>query len=120
MSDFIRPQVSVEEISDSLARINVEPLERGAAGVGQRNLAPVRCGLRQCGVGLLLHHRGGEAGLRQGDGQRQARRAGADDENVAVRGHGKNNAMAEPAIVGGRASAGFALRQRLPLWRAKL
>ena len=29
MSDFIRPQVSVEEISDSLARINVEPLERG-------------------------------------------------------------------------------------------
>ena len=29
MSEFIRPQVSVEEISGSLARINVEPLERG-------------------------------------------------------------------------------------------
>ena len=29
MSEFIRPQVSVEEISDNLARINVEPLERG-------------------------------------------------------------------------------------------
>lgn len=29
MSEFIRPQVTVEEISDNLARINVEPLERG-------------------------------------------------------------------------------------------
>lgn len=29
MSEFIRPTVSVEEISDNLARINVEPLERG-------------------------------------------------------------------------------------------
>ncbi|MBP3885506.1 MAG: DNA-directed RNA polymerase subunit alpha [Olsenella sp.] len=29
MSEFIRPQVSVEEISDNLARISAEPLERG-------------------------------------------------------------------------------------------
>ena len=29
MSEFIRPQVSVEEISDRLARISVAPLERG-------------------------------------------------------------------------------------------
>jgi DNA-directed RNA polymerase subunit alpha len=29
MSEFIRPQVSVEEISDTLARVSVEPLERG-------------------------------------------------------------------------------------------
>jgi len=29
MSDFIRPTVSVEEITSSMARINVEPLERG-------------------------------------------------------------------------------------------
>ncbi len=29
MSEFIRPQVSVEEISDILARVSAEPLERG-------------------------------------------------------------------------------------------
>lgn len=29
MSEFIRPQVSVEEISDTLARVSAEPLERG-------------------------------------------------------------------------------------------
>ena len=29
MSEFIRPQVSVEEISENLARVNAEPLERG-------------------------------------------------------------------------------------------
>ena len=29
MSEFIRPQVSVEEISDNIARITAEPLERG-------------------------------------------------------------------------------------------
>ncbi|WP_248921869.1 DNA-directed RNA polymerase subunit alpha [Olsenella intestinalis] len=29
MSEFIRPQVSVEEISDNLARVSAEPLERG-------------------------------------------------------------------------------------------
>ncbi len=29
MSEFIRPQVSVEEISESLARVSAEPLERG-------------------------------------------------------------------------------------------
>lgn len=29
MSEFIRPQVSVEEISDNLARVTAEPLERG-------------------------------------------------------------------------------------------
>lgn len=29
MSEFIRPTVSVEEISDSLSRVTVEPLERG-------------------------------------------------------------------------------------------
>lgn len=29
MSEFIRPTVSVEEISDSLARVSAEPLERG-------------------------------------------------------------------------------------------
>ena len=29
MSEFIRPTVSVEEISDNLARVSAEPLERG-------------------------------------------------------------------------------------------
>jgi DNA-directed RNA polymerase subunit alpha len=29
MSEFIRPQVSVEEISENLVRVNAEPLERG-------------------------------------------------------------------------------------------
>lgn len=29
MSEFIRPQVTVEEISDTLARVSAEPLERG-------------------------------------------------------------------------------------------
>ena len=29
MSEFIRPQVSVEEVSDTLARMSAEPLERG-------------------------------------------------------------------------------------------
>ena len=29
MSEFIRPQVSVVDISENLARVNVEPLERG-------------------------------------------------------------------------------------------
>ena len=29
MSEFIRPQVHVEEISDTAARVSVEPLERG-------------------------------------------------------------------------------------------
>lgn len=29
MSEFIRPEVSVEEINDNLARVSVEPLERG-------------------------------------------------------------------------------------------
>ena len=29
MSEFIRPQVSVEEISENIARVSVEPLERG-------------------------------------------------------------------------------------------
>ena len=29
MSEFIRPQVSVEEISENLARVSAEPLERG-------------------------------------------------------------------------------------------
>ncbi|MBQ6395347.1 MAG: DNA-directed RNA polymerase subunit alpha [Atopobiaceae bacterium] len=29
MSEFIRPEVSIEEISDTLARVTVEPLERG-------------------------------------------------------------------------------------------
>ena len=29
MSEFIRPEVSVEEISDNLARVTAEPLERG-------------------------------------------------------------------------------------------
>ena len=29
MSEFIRPQVSVEEINDNLARVSAEPLERG-------------------------------------------------------------------------------------------
>ncbi len=29
MSEFIRPQVSVEEISDTVARISAEPLEQG-------------------------------------------------------------------------------------------
>jgi DNA-directed RNA polymerase subunit alpha len=29
MSEFIRPQVSVEEVSNNLARVTVEPLERG-------------------------------------------------------------------------------------------
>ena len=29
MSEFIRPQVSVEEVSDTLARVSAEPLERG-------------------------------------------------------------------------------------------
>lgn len=29
MSEFIRPQVSVEEISETIARVSVEPLERG-------------------------------------------------------------------------------------------
>lgn len=29
MSEFIRPQVSIEEISDRLARVSAEPLERG-------------------------------------------------------------------------------------------
>ena len=29
MSEFIRPQVSVEEVSENLARVSAEPLERG-------------------------------------------------------------------------------------------
>ena len=29
MSEFIRPQVHVEEISETAARVSVEPLERG-------------------------------------------------------------------------------------------
>ena len=29
MSEFVRPQVSVEEIHENLARISVEPLEHG-------------------------------------------------------------------------------------------
>ena len=29
MSEFIRPQVSVEEVNENLARVSAEPLERG-------------------------------------------------------------------------------------------
>ena len=29
MSEFIRPQVSVEEVSENFSRVTVEPLERG-------------------------------------------------------------------------------------------
>ena len=70
-----------------------QALQCVAAGVGQRDLAAVRRGRGQRAVALLLDHRGGEPGLRQGDGQRQARRACADDEDVAVvGGHGGRNA----------------------------
>ena len=29
MSEFIRPQVSVEEVNENIARVSAEPLERG-------------------------------------------------------------------------------------------
>ena len=70
-----------------------QALQCVAAGVGQRDLTAVWRGRRQRAVALLLDHRGGEPGLRQGGGQRQARRACADDEYVAVvGGHGGRNA----------------------------
>ena len=70
-----------------------QALQCVAAGVGQRDLAAVRRGRGQRAVALLLDHCGGVPGLRQGGCQRQARRACADDEDVAVvGGHGGRNA----------------------------
>ena len=84
-----------------------QPLQRGAAGVGEGDFAAIGCGLGQGAVALLLDHGGGETGLGQGDGQRQARRACADEEHVAVVGGGHGRGKPNGAEQGPK---------RLPLW----
>jgi len=56
-----------------------QALQGGHAGVGERDLAAIGCWVGQCRLGLLLHHRGAEAGLRQSNGERKPGGAAAHD-----------------------------------------
>ena len=92
-----------------------QPLQGGAAGVGEGDLAAVGCGRGQRGCGLLLDHCGSEAGLCQRNGQRQAGRACADDEDIAVGSrHGRTRGRSPGAGMGRRPLWARAGRQVLP------
>ena len=57
------------------------------AGMGQRDLAPIGCGLGQLGFALQFQHRGLQARLGQRNGKRQAGRTCAHNKDIGVHGH---------------------------------
>lgn len=63
-----------------------QALQQPDAGVGEGNFSAIGCRIGQLLGALQLQHRGAQARLRQGAGERKSDRAAADDEHV--RGHG--------------------------------
>jgi len=73
-SDFMRLQ----------ALPGAKLLQQRAAGMRERDFSPIGRGIGQHLGALQLQHRGAQARLGQRDGEAQACRARADDEDVAV------------------------------------